>query len=253
MDQSASSEGGALGIVVGSKRAHANPRSGSRIANPKGCKGVEAKSMTYADWIAAYAARTGPLLGRCRVAAEEMVGAFPELTIVRGHVWVPGWGILERGARNRMTVFRIGDRVRNRKYGWIGVVRAVECLACGVAYVDGQSACGHKAGGLTVEQGGVVKPWCLMENFEPEEVAMKSDNGETNTHTIEASHTWRELFDALKKCSNPKIAAEAYAIVDALETAKVIALDAFGKEVSEETVMAIFARMPLHPEQYADL
>jgi len=70
-----------------------------------------------------------------------------------------------------MTAFRIGDRVRNCRQGWVGVVRAVECLACGEAYVDGQSKCGHKAGGLTIEQSEVLKPWCLMKDYEPEVIA----------------------------------------------------------------------------------
>ena len=31
-------------------------------------------------------------LGRCRYFAERMARVFPELVIVRGHAWVPGWG-----------------------------------------------------------------------------------------------------------------------------------------------------------------
>ncbi len=48
--------------------------------------------MTYAEWIAAYEARTPILLGRCQAAVDEMVLAFPELKPVPGHVWVPGEG-----------------------------------------------------------------------------------------------------------------------------------------------------------------
>ncbi len=47
----------------------------------------------YADWVADYSKRhDGALLGQCEDAVKRMVEAFPELTIVRGHVFVMRWG-----------------------------------------------------------------------------------------------------------------------------------------------------------------
>ncbi len=56
--------------------------------------------------------------------------------------------------------------------GWIGIVRAVECLACGRPLTpEGRPACRHFGKdaciGLTVEQGGILKPWCMLEHYEP--------------------------------------------------------------------------------------
>jgi hypothetical protein len=45
----------------------------------------------YVDWIADYARRHSSLLGMCRQATNEMKTAFPELHIVRGHVYTT-WG-----------------------------------------------------------------------------------------------------------------------------------------------------------------
>lgn len=42
--------------------------------------------MDYADWIAAYRARTGSTINKCLSAVQEMVLAFPELRPVRGFV-----------------------------------------------------------------------------------------------------------------------------------------------------------------------
>jgi hypothetical protein len=68
--------------------------------------------------------------------------------------------------------FRVGGLVRNKKFGWIGKVAAIECAACGEAAVDGNLVCRHKgfanlAMCLTVDQGGFLKPWCLPDRFEP--------------------------------------------------------------------------------------
>lgn len=46
--------------------------------------------MTYAEWIASHVP-THPL-GECKKYATEMAAAFPELTLVAGHVETMGWG-----------------------------------------------------------------------------------------------------------------------------------------------------------------
>lgn len=50
----------------------------------------------YQDWIRAFEERCGgahATLGRCRQAAEEMIQAFPELSLEKGHVECPlPWG-----------------------------------------------------------------------------------------------------------------------------------------------------------------
>lgn len=46
----------------------------------------------YSHWIEAYVAREKHVLGQCMKASEEMQKVFPELELVRGHVYVPGWG-----------------------------------------------------------------------------------------------------------------------------------------------------------------
>ncbi len=55
--------------------------------------GVDPK---YGEWIAEYLLRfddPAATLGRCKQAVEEMKEAFPELEIVRGHVYCPQpWG-----------------------------------------------------------------------------------------------------------------------------------------------------------------
>lgn len=48
--------------------------------------------LTYRDWIIDYIERTGDVLGKCRHAVAEMHAAFPELRIVKGHVYGMGWG-----------------------------------------------------------------------------------------------------------------------------------------------------------------
>lgn len=45
----------------------------------------------YETWIAEYAARA-KLYGQCEPATKEMAAAFPELSIVRGHVIDGRWG-----------------------------------------------------------------------------------------------------------------------------------------------------------------
>lgn len=47
--------------------------------------------MTYDEWIADYHRREGSGYGRCKSACETMRAAFPELTIVPGHVYC-AWG-----------------------------------------------------------------------------------------------------------------------------------------------------------------
>ena len=42
-------------------------------------------------WIDDYVKRTPHILGRCAEAVQEMSAVFPELTIVKGHVWCR-WG-----------------------------------------------------------------------------------------------------------------------------------------------------------------
>jgi hypothetical protein len=83
----------------------------------------------------------------------------------KGSVETPGPLLL-----SRMDDIRVGDRVRNKKFGWVGVVRHVECLACGHPVVDGVPQCRHKALPacicFTVEQAGVFKPWCSLTYFE---------------------------------------------------------------------------------------
>jgi hypothetical protein len=44
--------------------------------------------MTYDDWIAAYRRRVGDTSGKCKEACEEMLKAFPELKMRRGHVLI---------------------------------------------------------------------------------------------------------------------------------------------------------------------
>ena len=49
--------------------------------------------MTYQEWITAHIAQHGALLfGRCAKSTDEMREVFPELTIVRGHVFDGCWG-----------------------------------------------------------------------------------------------------------------------------------------------------------------
>jgi hypothetical protein len=50
------------------------------------------ENPAYEEWIATYLARVGNNgYGKCQAATGEMVAAFPELTIVRGHVEA-SWG-----------------------------------------------------------------------------------------------------------------------------------------------------------------
>jgi len=68
-----------------------------------------------------------------------------------------------------VTEFRAGDLARNRKFGWIGTVRVVECGICATPYEGGNPTCPHRefpSVMLTIEQSGVLKPWCLPDRFE---------------------------------------------------------------------------------------
>jgi hypothetical protein len=50
-------------------------------------------AANYSAWIKAYVLRQNDaLLGKCRPACEEMLLTFPELKIVRGHVYDAYWG-----------------------------------------------------------------------------------------------------------------------------------------------------------------
>lgn len=49
--------------------------------------------LAYCDWIAAYVEQQdGALLGKCSAACNEMILVFPELKIIRGHVYDAYWG-----------------------------------------------------------------------------------------------------------------------------------------------------------------
>jgi hypothetical protein len=49
--------------------------------------------MTYQDWITSYiASNNGIVYGKCSVAVQEMIKVFPELKIVRGHIFDLMWG-----------------------------------------------------------------------------------------------------------------------------------------------------------------
>lgn len=67
-----------------------------------------------------------------------------------------------------ITEFRAGDLVRNKKYGWTGVVKVVECGICAHPYRRGNPSCAHvnfPSTMLTIDQGGFLKPWCLPEHY----------------------------------------------------------------------------------------
>lgn len=49
--------------------------------------------MSYEEYIKAYRARTNFVFGKCQEASKEMKEAFPELTIVRGHITDAYWGV----------------------------------------------------------------------------------------------------------------------------------------------------------------
>jgi hypothetical protein len=69
-----------------------------------------------------------------------------------------------------VTEFREGDLARNKKFGWVGFVRVVECGICATPYKDGNPTCPHRefpSPLLSIEQGGFLKPWCLPDRFEP--------------------------------------------------------------------------------------
>lgn len=58
-------------------------------------------AQEYMDWIKAYHAERGgsgyaQLRGQCANAAARMVLSFPELRVVKGHVFVPLWGTREQ-------------------------------------------------------------------------------------------------------------------------------------------------------------
>jgi hypothetical protein len=55
--------------------------------------GAAILSAKYSAWIEVYVLRENDvLLGKCRTACEEMLGVFPELKLVRGHVYDAYWG-----------------------------------------------------------------------------------------------------------------------------------------------------------------
>lgn len=49
--------------------------------------------MAYEEYIKKYLSETGSVFGKCREACKAMLEAFPELTIVRGHVHDAHWGL----------------------------------------------------------------------------------------------------------------------------------------------------------------
>ena len=60
--------------------------------NSTTCGGADLKTK-YTVWIEAYVLRQNDvLLGKCRSACEEMLLIFPELKIVRGHIYDAYWG-----------------------------------------------------------------------------------------------------------------------------------------------------------------
>ena len=69
-----------------------------------------------------------------------------------------------------VTEFRAGDLARNKKFGWVGTVKVVECGICCTRYRRGNPRCAHKnfpSVMLTIVTAmGYIKSWCMPDRFE---------------------------------------------------------------------------------------
>ena len=93
--------------------------------------------MSYTEWIAAYEARTPHLLGQCLIAAEEMAAAFPELTVVKGHVYCDwgkrghAWLMGEQGEILDPTAKQFGAIFEYEPWSPGDEARVGKCMNCG--------------------------------------------------------------------------------------------------------------------------
>jgi hypothetical protein len=73
-----------------------------------------------------------------------------------------------RQVRNQDWVVKhwIGQTVRNKRARWLGQVLEMECLLCGNSILTPVVTCPHNRYSLTIDQGGVRKPWCSLEDYQ---------------------------------------------------------------------------------------
>jgi hypothetical protein len=91
----------------------------------------------YADWIKAYVSRSGYVFGKCKDGAKEMAAAFPELTVVLGHVYCSwgkrghAWLVNAEGTIVDPTASQFPDIFEYEPWKPGDTVRVGKCMECG--------------------------------------------------------------------------------------------------------------------------
>lgn len=119
--------------------------------------------MSYSDWIAGYRAK-GPTLGMCSSATKEMLGAFPELTRVRGwvhdafvgrreHWWLtaPDGSVVDPTVDQFPGVYEYEPLDEANP----PPLRSGSCMDCGASVFDGATFCDAECEAATAEYLGL--------------------------------------------------------------------------------------------------